>query len=108
MVYGPAVKIADFGMSKDFSQSLAQTRQHIGTLAYLAPELFDDLGPHAAGQQAYAPEPVDVWALGVMLFVMVCADYPFGTDQVWDLVLAATAPCAVGRGRPSFSTYGQR
>eukprot|EP01052_Picozoa_sp_SAG31_P021307 SAG31_NODE_1641_length_7664_cov_3.789954_4_plen_253_part_00 len=65
---GRTVKIADFGMSKDFHQSLAQTRQHIGTLAYLAPELFDDL---AGGPPAYSPEPIDVWAMGVMLFVMV-------------------------------------
>ena len=55
-----------------------QTRQHIGTLAYLAPELFDDL---AGGSPAYRPEPVDIWAMGVMLYVMVCGDYPFGTDD---------------------------
>ena len=31
------VKVADFGMSKDFSQSIVETRSQIGTLAYLAP-----------------------------------------------------------------------
>lgn len=70
------VKIADFGMSKDFSQSIVNTRSRIGTLAYLAPELFEGAG-------GYAPEPVDVWALGVMLFVMTVGDYPFGTDTVY-------------------------
>ena len=71
------VKLADFGMSKDFSQSIVETRSQIGTLAYLAPELFDN-----SGDGAYAPEPVDVWALGVMLFIMTVGDYPFGTEQV--------------------------
>ena len=31
-----SVKLADFGMSKDFSQSIVDTRTHIGTLAYVA------------------------------------------------------------------------
>lgn len=73
------VKIADFGMSKDFSQSIVETRTRIGTLAYLAPELFEYDGEGPAG---YSPEPVDVWALGVMLFIMTVGDYPFGTDTV--------------------------
>lgn len=65
------VKLADFGMSKDFSQSLVETRTRIGTLAYLAPELF---AAGAEGATPYEPEPMDVWAMGVMLYVMVCAD----------------------------------
>lgn len=71
------VKVADFGMSKDFSQSIVETRTQIGTLAYLAPELFED------GEAGYSPEPVDVWALGIMLFTMTVGNYPFGTDHVY-------------------------
>ena len=80
LVSGDSVKLADFGMSKDFWHSIANTYSDIGTLAYLAPELFER-GGWAGGEAAYAPEPVDVWAAGVMLFVMTCAKYPFGTGQ---------------------------
>ena len=72
------VLIADFGMSKDHGDSLVQTRRSIGTLAYLAPELLGG----AVG--SYQPDPVDIWAMGVMLYVMTCANYPFGTDQVYN------------------------
>ena len=80
------IKIADFGMSKDYSQSNAHTRTRIGTLAYLAPELLQG-GAGAAGAaaaQPYATEPVDIWAVGVTLYVMMCGCYPFGTDQTYD------------------------
>eukprot|EP01052_Picozoa_sp_SAG31_P042046 SAG31_NODE_6553_length_1980_cov_1.187666_2_plen_147_part_00 len=92
-------QIADFGMSKDYSQSNAHTRTRIGTLAYLAPvrqnvhsvcdvkraaafvmrlsmqELLQQAGAadtaNAAGS-AYSPEPVDIWSVGVLLYVMTC------------------------------------
>jgi serine/threonine protein kinase len=97
------VKLADFGMSKDFSQSIVDTRTHIGTLAYLAPELFEG---EEGGAGGYSPEPVDVWALGVMLYVMTVGDYPFGTDMVVrgaSLPRAAPAACRVAsrRKRPA-------
>ena len=79
------VKLADFGMSKDFSQSMVETRTRIGTLAYLSPELFDEQSlPEGGGASgSYQPQPVDTWAMGVMLYVMSCGDYPFGTDQIY-------------------------
>ena len=83
------VKIADFGMSKDFSQSIVETRTRIGTLAYLAPELFEYDGE---GPTGYLPEPVDVWALGVMLFIMTVGDYPFGTDTVFRSACVSLLP----------------
>ena len=97
------VKLADFGMSKDFSQSIVDTRTHIGTLAYLAPELFEG---EEGGAGGYSPEPVDVWALGVMLYVMTVGDYPFGTDMVVrgaSLPHAAPTACRVAsrRKRPA-------
>lgn len=42
----------------------------------MAPEMFCDAD---AGQ--YDPAAVDVWSLGVMLYVMIAAWYPFGFDS---------------------------
>ena len=50
---------------------------------YLSPELFEVDGA------AYQPEPVDIWALGVMLFVMVVGNYPFATDLLSALYIHA-------------------
>lgn len=45
-----------------------------GTPSYMAPEIVDD--------KEYQGPPVDVWALGVMLYVMLTGRYPFtGRDQ---------------------------
>eukprot|EP01051_Picozoa_sp_SAG22_P001939 SAG22_NODE_81_length_21778_cov_38.345173_13_plen_419_part_00 len=100
---GGDVKIADFGMSKDYSLSNAHTRTRIGTLAYIAPEMLQAGGAAVAAAAApaggggggaaaaaaaaplpYEPEPVDIWAAGVLLYVMTCGRYPFGTDQAWN------------------------
>ncbi len=58
----------------DFGFALTADKDHLiknycGTLNYMAPELV--LGrPHRGG-------PVDVWALGVLLYKAVVGDYPF-------------------------------
>ena len=44
----------------------------VGTPAYLAPEIIT-----ASRDNTYDGKAGDVWACGVMLFVMLCARYPF-------------------------------
>jgi len=66
------VKIADFGLS-DFYRPGAHVRTNCGSLSYLAPEVFR--GTSNAGP------PLDVWAMGVILFALVCGRLPFeGSD----------------------------
>ncbi|KAJ1535020.1 Serine/threonine-protein kinase par-1, partial [Cladochytrium tenue] len=62
------VKVADFGFSNQFSpgQRLATW---CGSPPYAAPELFQ-------GKEYTGPE-VDVWSLGVVLYVLVCGALPF-------------------------------
>ncbi|CAK0812500.1 unnamed protein product, partial [Prorocentrum cordatum] len=68
------VKIADFGLSKVFEQC-AGARQlaamprmtAVGTPDYIAPEVLDE---------SY-DERADVWSLGVILYVMLCGEFPF-------------------------------
>ena len=59
-------KLIDFGFS--FSGNVKQ-RTYCGTPTYMAPELVN--------RKEYSPSPVDVWALGVLLFRMISGTYPF-------------------------------
>ena len=43
--------------------------EHCGTLPYMSPELIN--------KKSYLGKPVDIWALGVMLYKMVSGFYPF-------------------------------
>jgi len=60
------LKIADFGLSKDFSQEQLQTS--CGTPDYVAPEVL--LG------EPYGIE-VDIWSIGVIAYVLLCGFPPF-------------------------------
>lgn len=72
-----ALKIADFGVSKDTSVSSAP-KTSVGTISYMAPEVTmvskSGSGVVDYGQQA------DIWSLAVILYVLVCGKYPFGFD----------------------------
>jgi len=62
------IKIADFGFSNFWSPSSNLTTW-CGSPPYAAPEVFE-------GQQYKGPE-IDVWSLGVVLYVLVCGALPF-------------------------------
>eukprot|EP00741_Cyanophora_paradoxa_P008044 tig00001249_g7783.t1 len=61
------LKILDFGFSRHLDSFL---KTPVGTPTYIAPE--------ALSGQSYEGRAVDVWAMGVMLYVMVVGQYPFG------------------------------
>jgi len=60
------IKIADFGLSKDFGQEQLQTS--CGTPDYVAPEVL--LG------EPYDMS-VDIWSIGVICYVLLCGFPPF-------------------------------
>ena len=62
------VKIIDFGFSL-FTQPGKKLNLHCGTPSYMAPELV--------AKKDYLGQPVDVWALGVLLYKMLTGYYPF-------------------------------
>lgn len=68
------VKVGDFGASS-FTSDGCSFRVKPGSPFYAAPELL------VAGD--YLPQPVDVWAYGVAVYVMFEMQYPFeiGTDD---------------------------
>ncbi|XP_034301766.1 serine/threonine-protein kinase SIK3-like isoform X2 [Crassostrea angulata] len=70
------IKLADFGFSNTFSPGSA-LKTWCGSPPYAAPELFE-------GKEYYAPG-VDVWSLGVVLYVLVCGALPFDGSSLQSL-----------------------
>ncbi|KAJ1456621.1 kinase-like domain-containing protein [Pelagophyceae sp. CCMP2097] len=69
----PAVKIIDFGLSKILSEPAAGVASSfLGTRGYLAPEMLK--------RQKYS-KSVDMWALGVIAYILVCGCLPFDDDS---------------------------
>jgi serine/threonine protein kinase len=66
------VKIADFGISKRVMAGGTELRTSVGTAAYMAPEVHGFLQGPAAYTKA-----VDIWAAGVIAFVVLAGKSPF-------------------------------
>ena len=64
------VKLIDFGLAKVMDESVASS--FLGTKGYLAPEMLQRLSYGKA---------VDMWALGVIVFVLLCGCLPFDDDS---------------------------
>ncbi|CAN0381690.1 unnamed protein product [Pylaiella littoralis] len=68
----PEVKIIDFGLAKVLGAGDDSAQSFLGTRGYLAPEMLQ--------RESYSKE-VDVWALGVISFVLLCGCLPFDDDS---------------------------
>uniref|UniRef100_A0A914GVG9 non-specific serine/threonine protein kinase n=1 Tax=Globodera rostochiensis TaxID=31243 RepID=A0A914GVG9_GLORO len=62
------IKLADFGFSNFFSYD-GTLDTFCGSPPYAAPEVFEG--------KRYAGPEIDIWSLGVILYVMVCGVLPF-------------------------------
>ena len=77
------IKLADFGFSNYFDLK-TPLKTYCGSASYAAPELF-------MGKRYYGPE-IDIWSMGVILYVLVSATLPFDSENLLHLkqrVLAA-------------------
>lgn len=68
----PFIKICDFGFAKNFEED-ANMHTHIGTPVYMSPELISS----RRGRVGYDGRKADIWASGVMLFVMLLGMFPY-------------------------------
>lgn len=62
-----ALKVTDFGFSRVFNPKQGLT-EILGSPIYMAPEIVN--------KQTYGP-PVDIWAAGVLLFILIANEPPF-------------------------------
>jgi len=78
-------KIADMGLAKDFGE-YASAQAHratvCGTPHYFAPEMV----LAAEGGAATYGKAVDMWAAGVVLYIMLCGFPPFDEDNLYDQI----------------------
>jgi len=80
---GLQVKIADFGLSKDFSDSNQMTTC-CGSPSYVAPEVL---------QQGVYNNSCDIWSIGVILYVLLSGFLPFfgeTQEELFDKILTGS------------------
>ncbi|MCJ1306415.1 hypothetical protein MMC25_000057 [Agyrium rufum] len=70
-----SIKIADFGLAKIIGEE-SFTSTLCGTPSYVAPEILEN-SKHRKYTRA-----VDVWSLGVVLYICLCGFPPF-SDELW-------------------------
>jgi calcium-dependent protein kinase len=97
------VKLTDFGLSNfvedDAVDTSAALLSHVGTSFYLAPEVV--------GKEGYA-YPVDLWACGVVLYIMLCGRFPFwGKTDIEYMKSLSHGPSMVGDGWSEVSDGGK-
>lgn len=81
------VKLIDFGFATLFGPGIPKCTQLCGTPGYVAPEMLSG--------QPYGPE-VDIWSLGVILYVLLAGIPPFASfdrDELYKLITVAAQYC---------------
>ena len=70
------LKIIDFGLSLDRKHLEGESSKvKEGTYIFMAPEIFE-----SKGDLSSYDTPVDVWACGVMMFMLLAGRYPFSNE----------------------------
>ncbi|KAF8626428.1 hypothetical protein AX15_004882 [Amanita polypyramis BW_CC] len=75
------IVIVDFGIAKHLHSPEEQLQSFAGSLGYVAPEVLNGTG-HG--------KPVDLWAIGIITYVLLCGYAPFRSDTVSALVKETT------------------
>ena len=74
--------MVDFGLSEKFGKVFL-CKKYVGKTAYKCPEIY-------AKKDVFDARSADCWSLGVVLFMMVCADVIFGVSATNHLCFEQT------------------
>ncbi|MBI1256991.1 MAG: protein kinase [Chloroflexi bacterium] len=66
------LRLTDFGIARVVDSNITETGSLLGTIAYIAPEIF---------QGKLADARSDIWSMGLMLFEMMAGEHPFLSDS---------------------------
>nr|XP_014350253.1 PREDICTED: obscurin-like [Latimeria chalumnae] len=72
------VKILDFGSAQVYSPD-------IPVITEQRKEFMESKAPETLEEGRGAVPPTDIWAVGVLTFIMLSAEYPFGSDMPCDM-----------------------
>ena len=70
------LKLGDFGLAKKLSFRDEKISERVGTPAYMAPEILENMG--------YSLE-VDIWSLGVIMYYLIIGKLPFNKQNQEDI-----------------------
>ena len=70
-----SIKIIDFGISIKFEKETDIFHEPVGTDYYMAPELI----------QKHYNKKIDIWSLGVILYILICGYVPFDGEDYIDI-----------------------
>ncbi|KAI0013348.1 checkpoint kinase 2-like protein [Xylariaceae sp. FL0662B] len=87
----PHVKLADFGLAKIIGEE-SFTTTLCGTPSYVAPEIL------AEGRHRKYTKAVDIWSLGVVLYICLCGFPPF-SDELYSREFPFTLSQQIKSGR---------
>ncbi|KAM4548970.1 obscurin isoform 2-T2 [Odontesthes bonariensis] len=77
------LKIVDFGSAQSFIPGQPLNIEHIHGLSDCRVYIVLPKAPEILEGQGVGPE-TDIWAIGVLLFIMLSADSPFQADLSWE------------------------
>ena len=75
------VKVCDFGLSIFYGDDRPKTKGTGGTTAYMAPEVLKAVA--RGGAEGLGPS-IDMWAVGVVLYILLGGYHPFDPDGLAD------------------------